>query len=135
MTAETYARALVSATRGLTAHEITDRVQRFRTILARNGHERMLPRVATLVERILAKQERRERVELVVAREEDRKRFEKGLLEYRGILGAQEGTDITECVDDTVIGGYRLRAKGLMVDATYKRALLELYRVLAVTSR
>lgn len=135
MTAQTYAHALVEAANGKDAHEVAQCVARFRELLGRNGHVRLLPRIVVLVERMVEKDTRKEQVELSVARKAEANRFAVHIADYRQSLDVQERAGIRMRLDDTLIGGFRLRVKGAMINATYKRALFELYRVLTANSR
>ncbi|MDO8514850.1 MAG: F0F1 ATP synthase subunit delta [bacterium] len=95
-------------------------------VLAKNGRSSLTPRIARAFLRIAQRQLRKDAATLTVARDKDEryaKAAVKDVLEELGIVSK----DLKTQVDDTLIGGWRLEAKGTLVDASYKKQLIELY--------
>ncbi len=104
-------------------HAIHDR-------LTREGRAILMPRVAHAFARIAEREARKTDYTLSVAREEDLAHAKKETKEYisalTGDLAIELDTLKTQ-VDDTLIGGWRLEGNERLVDASYKRQLLDLY--------
>lgn len=127
MTADHYAAAIFEATKGRGEDETNQRIAALLHLLRRNGHMKLLPRIAAAVERRIAEDARGREVELGVAQRHDRERFAPMVDRYREALGVPLDASVRERFDETLIGGFRLRTQGALVDATHKRALLDLY--------
>lgn len=82
------------------------------------GQSRIMPRVARALHRLSDAARARQSVTLFVAHEKDAAAARKA-------SGAPK--DAAVRVDETLIGGWRVRGGGHLADASYKRALLQLY--------
>ena len=104
----------------------TKAVHALQDILKTHGREALLPRIASAFARIAAREAKKTDVVLTVAREKDERRARKDIKEILTRLGV-EAKGLKTQIDDTLIGGWRLEGKEHLVDATYKKQLLELF--------
>lgn len=100
-------------------HAIHDRLEK-------EGRAILMPRVAHAFARIAERESRKTDYTLTVAREEDLAHAKKEMKALTGDLGIDVDTLKTQ-VDDTLIGGWRLEGNERLVDASYKKQLLDLY--------
>lgn len=101
-------------------------VASLRRILATHDRMALLPKIARAFERIAEREMRRNRLVLSVAHDKEThrvKRMFKSLFSHVGI----DAKTIYTCIDDTLIGGWRLEGREQLVDMSYKKYLLELY--------
>lgn len=94
--------------------------------LAAHGRTALMPRVARAFARIAEREARKSTMVLTVARESDEKSSKKSAGEVLHQLGI-ESEGLKTQVDDTLIGGWRLEGRGLLVDQSYKERLLSMY--------
>lgn len=95
-------------------------------LLVSNGRQALMPRVGRAFARIAEREIEKNTATLTVAREHDEKHARK---EAQAAL-KEIGIDIPDLktqIDDTLIGGWRLEAKGQLIDASYKSKLLEVF--------
>ena len=94
--------------------------------LKAKNREALLPRIARAFERLAERQMRKNAVVVSVAREKDAhaaKREAKKLLAEIGASAKELGIHIEE----NLIGGWRLEGKGILVDRSFRKQLLEMY--------
>src|SRR3989338_7805840 len=119
-----YAQALWRmVTDGKTPHAAVDAL---RTLLTREGREALLPRIARAFERLAEREMHKTDMILTVAREKD----ERAAKQKAKVILAKlkiETDDLKTRVDDTLVGGWRLEGRGMLVDASYKTQLLDMY--------
>jgi F0F1-type ATP synthase delta subunit len=96
---------------------------RFISFLKRRGHLKLLPAILSAYARLEAKSAKVATDVIVVARDADQESAKIAAAKY----GAHNAKLV---VDHSVIGGWRFTGKSLLVDRTYKRALLDLYRTM-----
>ena len=96
-----------------------------KALLVRRGHERLWSQILKATARELAVKERRIVPQLVVSKAD--KVSETTIKEALLVLGAAADSVYNETVDDTLVGGFTLRVRGLLLDKSYKRVLLNLY--------
>lgn len=89
--------------------------------LKRTNRQELLPRIAKAFARVAQRESAKRRTALYVAKSHD---AEKAI----GTAGkfAQVGKHDVH-VDETLIGGWRLEYQDMLVDASYKRQLLEIF--------
>lgn len=85
--------------------------------LKARGREALLPRVARAFESLAHKHVARSAAVITVARERD----------GESARAEAQAPDALVRVDETLIGGWRLEKGGVLVDASYKKHLLEMY--------
>jgi F0F1-type ATP synthase delta subunit len=109
-------------------------VHALRELLASHGREALLPHIARAFARLAEQQSSRNDIVLTIAHEHDEKDAQKEAMKFvvemdsksaRG--GSALGRDLKTQVDDSIIGGWRLEGRGVLVDASYKQQLLELF--------
>lgn len=100
-------------------HAIHDR-------LAKEGRAILMPRVAHAFERIAEREGKKTEYTLTVAREKDLAHAKKEMKALTGDLDIEIDSLKTQ-VDDSLIGGWRLEGNERLVDASYKKQLLDLY--------
>jgi F0F1-type ATP synthase delta subunit len=94
--------------------------------LQSRGRTPLMPRIARAFKRLAERESRKNDMVLSVAREKDERRARseaKAFLAGRGITA-----DMNIRIDDSVIGGWRLEGRGLLVDNTYRNRLLTIYK-------
>lgn len=113
---ETYAKALLElVNRGTTPKEA---VASIRKVLSKSGKASLFPSIAKSVARLAGREMRMKGTVLVVAKEAD-------AAEAKERSGEK---DAKVRIDPTIIGGWRLESAEELRDASYKRALLEIYQ-------
>ncbi len=108
---------------GVTPHKA---VSMLRDALQVSGRIALMPRIARAFQRIAEREAKREDIVLTVAREDheaDAKRAAKEVLREMEIEA-----DLKTQVDDTLIGGWRLEGRGILIDQSYKKQLLDIYQ-------
>ena len=95
-------------------------------VLQKRGHSQLLPRILRTLERELGRGVGNTEATLTVARDKDATSpLVQKLIAELGLT-----TDPRVIVDETVIGGAKLRANHAEIDATYKTALINLYHTI-----
>ncbi|MBI5644756.1 F0F1 ATP synthase subunit delta [Candidatus Kaiserbacteria bacterium] len=95
-------------------------------LLKAHGRVELMSRVGKALVRIAERASRRTDVVVSVAREQDERKAQIQAKEVLKELG-MEAKDLKTQVDDTLIGGWRLEGKEHLVDASYKKYLLDMY--------
>ncbi len=128
MRAAHYAEALYSA---LADHPKDEAklVGNFVETLKLNGHTHFLPRIIRSIERYHARDEKERTISITSSKELSEKDTQEMLRKepFKNLLSSSHKR-VERIVDASVIGGVIVRTKAVRVDASYKRALLELYK-------
>lgn len=129
MLAQDYAQALYTAT--AQKDEATQDVilTRFLALLDEKNHKKLLPRIVREFTRVVERRRTNDGVLVRLARAKDLEHFRDGIVRDTETLHAR-GAKVRTILDDTVIGGYEVRAFGNTIDRTYKRRLINLYETL-----
>ena len=93
--------------------------------LARHGRATLLPRISRAFRRIATRELTRDTVTLSLAREKDtgaKKEARKTL----SALNVKE-RDVKVHKDETLIGGWRAEGRGVLLDVSFKKMLLDVY--------
>ena len=114
-----YANLILSAIRSGADAEFVPQMVRY---MKMRGHATLLPAVLRKVERMNVVKG----AQVTVARAEDAAQYARAIAAQLVGLGA--GTEYTIAVDDRMVGGYTVRAKGKLVDKSYRSALVTLYQ-------
>jgi F0F1-type ATP synthase delta subunit len=101
-------------------------VHALRDMLAREGRSELLPRVARAFQRIALEQSKKTDVVLTVATEGDITAAKKHTHDLIAEFGVTPH-DVQTRIDGSLIGGWRLEGKEKLIDASYKRRLLDLF--------
>jgi F0F1-type ATP synthase delta subunit len=101
---------------------------RFRKVLALRGHEKLLPFVVHELEKIAVREKNNNQVLLVTADKKSQTKWSHAYDHYKKEGVVPKGAALQELVDESIVGGYQIRTKDTLIDASYKKSLLELYR-------
>ncbi|OIP64931.1 MAG: hypothetical protein COV32_01155 [Candidatus Yonathbacteria bacterium CG10_big_fil_rev_8_21_14_0_10_43_136] len=131
MKASWYAEALYGALNGKHVKNESDSRKiftHFRKVVSARGHDGLLPFVAHEFGKIVTRERDRNEVILVTA---DNKSVGKWAHAYdhyekEGII--PKGATRRDVVDESIVGGFQIRTKDTLVDGSYKKSLVELYR-------
>ena len=112
---QVYAKALWQAVEK--GKEPYDAVAAMDSALKLHNRAALWPGILRSFQRLADQEKRRSRVKIWVAREKDVKMamMEAGV------------TDADVCIDDTLIGGWRLETNDTLTDATYKKYLSDMF--------
>jgi len=103
-----------------------DAVRALKRSLDARGRSALLPKIAHAFARLSAREEARNRMTLSIARQKDAQRAVKEAEKFLAREHISEA-DVCEEVDESLIGGWRLEGKGVLVDASWKKDLLSIY--------
>ncbi len=121
---QAYAQALWKMIeRGMAPHKA---VHALHESLVAHGRESLMPRIGRALKRLAERNAATGDVVLTVAREHDVRTAHHQIKEVLSALGV-EAHDLKTRVDDTIIGGWRLEGRETLIDASYKRQLLDIY--------
>ncbi len=126
MHARDYAEAMFLATQGKDDVEQDVLVGRLREMLASRGHMALLPAIIRELEKVSCRTASSDGAQVRVVRATDATVHAERIACDVATLGM---SDVVQevVIDETVIGGYEVRASGRRIDRTHKRTLLELY--------
>jgi F0F1-type ATP synthase delta subunit len=97
-----------------------------KSVLARRGHERLLPRIVRTLEREALRRTGAGTATLTVAKASDAdSAVVQSLLKEMSV-----GETPMVVIDETIIGGWKLRSGDTEIDATYKTTLINLYHTI-----
>ncbi len=118
---KSYAQALFQLIEGgMKPH---DALAQLRETLERHGRSALLPKIGKAFQRLAEKALAGKEVRLIVADEKDAKLAVKEAAEA---LELSDG-DMRVCTDTSLIGGWRIETKELLMDASYKQYLLSVF--------
>lgn len=125
---ESYAQALLKSVKGKTKNEVEEIINRFFALILKKGHQGILLRIAKALERVQSEGALKNTVKIFV-KEEGREVLPKEFVSLFFVSGGKDEESLIyeACEDNTIIGGYVAKGKGLRVDASYKTSLLSLY--------
>ena len=129
MKASWYAEALYRALKEAKTEGDSQKVfERFRKVISARGHEKLLHFVAHELEKIMEREQTSNEVVLVTAdtKSQDKWGHVCDHYEKEGLI--PKGSARRNVVDESIVGGFQIRTKDVLIDASYKKSLLELYR-------
>lgn len=131
MKASWYAEALYGALneKSVKTESDSNRVfARFREVLAKRGHESLLPFIGHELEKILIREKNNNEVLLITADGKNESKWSHAYDHYEkeGII--KKSATRRDVVDETIVGGFQIRTKDTLIDGSYKKSLVELYR-------
>lgn len=128
MKAVWYAEALHRALKGKNESDAGRIIARFSDVVSARGHSGLLTRIAQEFQSIAHRAHAQQKVLVVTAHEKGRARGMFAYEHYRkeGVISPEAVSE--EAVDDSIVGGYQLRGKHMLVDQSYKRLLADLYK-------
>lgn len=131
MKASWYAEALYEALQNKEVKTDADAQKvfaRFRKVLVARGHEKLLPFISHELEKIMAREKIKNEVTLVVADEKSRSKWTHAYDHYEKEGIVPKGSTLRNVVDESIVGGFQIRTKDTIIDGSYKKSLIELYR-------
>lgn len=129
MKASWYAEALVRALESAKGEKETRHIiTRFHEIVKARGHEGLLKMIPRELDRIAERNASQSHVTLVTADAKSRTKWAHAYDHYEkeGIIPA--GSIRNDVVDETIVGGFQIKSKDILIDASYKKSLVTLYR-------
>jgi F0F1-type ATP synthase delta subunit len=99
-------------------------IRNFVAYIKKRKHESLLPQILQRLERM---QDTRGTSSVTVASVSDAKKFAQSIASTLTNLNVEKG-EYELHVDDRAVGGYMVHAKGMLVDRTYRSALVKLYQ-------
>lgn len=128
MKASWYAEALVGALAGKNEKEAEKVVARFHEVIKAHGHTGLLSLIPAELEKIEARAQAHREAILVTADVKSRTKWGHAYDHYFREALLPLDASRRDVVDETIIGGYQIRTKDLLIDSSYKRSLIELYQ-------
>ncbi len=119
-----YAQALIRLlSKGMKPTEV---VAAMRTNLEKMGRQALFPKIARAFARIVQRDRNKNGVVLTTARAHDQAHATR---EAHSLLSSLDvaAKDLMHDTDDSLIGGWRLEGREILVDASFKKQLLSLY--------
>jgi F0F1-type ATP synthase delta subunit len=127
MLQDEYARAIIALQEeGKNDAEIASGIAR---VLRARGHERLIPRIARSLQAYELRKSKKDARVLRVSKIEDTTIFAKEIADALSAL-KEDGRAYETVVDDRIVGGFVLASGTTMVDASYRTALVSLYRTI-----
>ena len=93
--------------------------------LEKRGHTKLYVGILKELITTLEESDKKATAKVIVARESDLTTFNAQI--QKVLESAENPRNISETVDDTLIGGYVVKTRNEIIDASQKRALLSLY--------
>lgn len=128
MKAAWYAEALYRALEGKKEKDVDKVVARFYEVMRAHGHQGLIKQIPHEFKKIGERAERDGEVTLVTANAKSRTKWAHAYDHYEREGLIAKGAERKDVVDETIIGGYQIRTKDLLIDSSYKRSLIELYQ-------
>lgn len=131
MKASWYAEALYEALQNRevkTEADVHKVFARFRKVLAARGHEKLLPFIMHELEKIEEREKNINQVLLITADKKSQSKWSHAYDHYEKEGFIPKHAIRQEVVDESIVGGYQIRTKDTIIDASYKKSLIELYR-------
>ena len=131
MKASWYAEALYGALQGKEVKTEADSkriFKRFQKVLGERGHEKLIPFIGHELEKILVREKDKNEVVLVTTDNKSMSKWSHAYDHYEkeGIISKHATR--RDVVDETIVGGFQIRTKDTLIDGSYKKSLVELYR-------
>lgn len=121
-----YAQALWQAVQG--GMDAAKAVRAMRDMLVASGREALMPRIGRAFSILAVRESGKRDIIVTVARESDARSALKEAKSAIESLGIEIGAaDLKTRVDETIVGGWRLEGSEILVDRSYKSALLSMY--------
>lgn len=101
------------------------------SLLKKKGHEKLY---ASILKDLLAKFEKdkqRNSIHVAVGREKDISQLKDSIYKAMATLGEEK--EFLSHVDQTLIGGFTIKSRGKVIDHSYKKQLLTIYRSLTTS--
>jgi len=133
MKAQQYAEAIFLASQNADEAKLEGIAKRVGDMLKEKGHVTLMPAIIRELEKLEQKRSTSTEVLVRLAKDADRDTFRSHIESDVELLGATSLPQKVE-IDDTLVGGYEIKANGKRIDRTYKRSLLALYNNLIINN-
>ncbi|MBI5400689.1 MAG: F0F1 ATP synthase subunit delta [Candidatus Yonathbacteria bacterium] len=128
MKASWYAEALYGAISGKSKNDSKKIFARFREVLAMRGHGALLRFIPHELEKIAENRKAHNEITLVTADSKSHAKWVHAYDHYEKEGVIPKGAIRRDVVDDSIIGGFQIRTRDMLIDGSYKKPLIELYR-------
>lgn len=131
MKASWYAEALYSALQSSSIKTESDASEvfiRFKKVLAARGHEKLFSLILIEFDKVIAREKAKNEIILVTTDKKNAGKWSHAYDHYEKEGVIPKGTTRRDIVDESIVGGFQIRAKDILVDGSYKKSLVELYR-------
>lgn len=128
MRASWYAEALYEALKGKNANDSKKILARFREVLAVRGHSVLLRYIPHELKKIAERERVHSEVTLVTADAKSRTKWAHAFDHYEKEGVIPKGATRHDVVDESIVGGFQIRTKDILIDGSYKKPLVELYQ-------
>lgn len=128
MKAFEYAEALYGALEGKNTKEAHKIATRFVEVVRARGHAGLLRLIPRELDKIALRRESQNEVVLVTADKKNYTKWSHAYDHYRRDGLIPDVKEEHHEIDPTIVGGFKIRTKDLLIDGSYHRALVELYR-------
>ena len=102
-------------------------VEALHKVLVARGRATLMPRIAKAFERIFAREMSRSGMTLTVAHHKDEHHAKAASRKALEAMKVEWPKHLHVKVDDSLIGGWRIEGAGELIDASFKKQLLEIY--------
>jgi len=119
-----YAQALYELTKDKPKEEQESIFADFIKVLGEKGHSKLLPGILKNFERLVSEGES-SYINFIVADEKAKDIYKSELKNYKDHL--KQNLKVKIWLDKNIIGGFIIRTKDLIIDKSYKTALINLY--------
>ncbi len=128
MKASWYAEALILALREKSEKEQAHIVARFFEVIKVCGHTGLLKFIPAELEKIETRNHASGEITLITADTKSRTKWSHAYDHYEKQGTIPVNSVRRDIVDETIIGGYQIRSKNILIDSSYKKSLVDLYR-------
>ncbi len=128
MRASWYAEALASALKGKGEKESIAIGTRFLDVVKARGHSGLLKLIPIELKKIIAREQSRSEVILVTVDEKSRTKWMHAYDHYEKEGIVPNGSARRDVIDKSIIGGFQIRSKNILIDSSYKKSLIDLYK-------
>ncbi len=128
MKASWYAEALYGALKGKNEKEASAVSTRFYEGIKRRGHAGLLRLIPAELLKIADRDRIKNEVQLVTATDSSHAKWAHAYDHYEKEGIVPVGSVRSDVVDETIIGGFQIRGKNILIDGSYKKSLVDLYR-------
>jgi F0F1-type ATP synthase delta subunit len=107
-------------------HGVDETLTKLKSVMQTRGSARLYPRVLKELVALLEKHVHRTVTTVTVARVKDISRHDLDI--EKALMSLEAAKEYTTVVDPTIVGGFKISKYDRVIDSTYKRRLVTLYR-------
>lgn len=128
MKASWYAEALYGALNGKSESESKKILAQFSNVVLARGHKKLFHFIANELAKKNAIEKTNNEAVLITADSKSASKWSHAYDHYEKAGEIQKGMVRRDVIDETIIGGFQIRTKGALIDGSYKKPLVELYK-------